>query len=117
MLRLAFVLPASAFVPRVSSRTASLAFHRFGITSVPVLLDRPRVDAIQQQLLRRAARADMLIEHRTQHIQPARIDPPQRLARTLVARVDQPRLPIAANERAHRRRVLTPTPSSAAFAR
>lgn len=59
-----------------------------------MLLHRPRVDPIEQQRLRRAARANMLIQHPTQHIQPVRIDPPQRLARTLLAPVDQPRLPI-----------------------
>ena len=84
----------------------------------PVLLDRSRVDTVKQQLLRRATRTDMLIEHRSQHIQPTRIDPAQRLARSLVARVDQPSLAVSLQTRAPTcEGSSTPTPSSAAFAR
>ena len=60
-----------------------------------MLLGHAGVDAVKQQLLGRAARADMLVEHPGQLIQPARIDSPQRLARALVAAVDQTGLAVA----------------------
>lgn len=80
--------------------TRDLRQSAFGLPALghgisAVVLGHAGVDAVQQQSLGRSARADMLGEHPSQLVQPARIDPAQRPGRAYLAPVDQPGLTIA----------------------